>query len=188
VILSGLIAIWIFLIWSRLYGGVATDMIVSRPTSLIPQMSTDHGKPSKNPAESSGMYSWFKKPPPPSVDEDVFEFSIKFLAYAFPQFHETPENNKFHGPKFTDWDDVRNVTHNVVGIETLQPTEEVGYYDLMDVSTRERWGNLVRETGLHGLVFHHYWFGHPVMHKPLLAMLEDGQPNVTFMFNWANEP
>lgn len=44
------------------------------------------------------------------------------------------------------------------------------------------------DLSLYGLAFHHYWFGYPVMDKPLQAMLEDGQPDVPFMLSWANEP
>lgn len=41
---------------------------------------------------------------------------------------------------------------------------------------------------LYGIAYHHYWFGYPVMDKPLQAMLLDGHPDVPFMLSWANEP
>jgi len=74
-------------------------------------------------------------------------YSIKPLAYVFPQFHPIPENDKFWGANFTEWVNVKKVTHNVFGQETLRPTEEVGYYNLLDHSTRTRYGKLVRDSG-----------------------------------------
>jgi len=39
------------------------------------------------------------------------------------------------------------------------------------------------------MAFHHYWFaGRPVMDAILQQMLIDGEPNIPFMLNWANEP
>lgn len=42
-------------------------------------------------------------------------------------------------------------------------------------------------NSLYGVVYHHYWFGYPVMDRVLEAMLNDGQPDVPFMLCWANE-
>ncbi|CAN8105327.1 unnamed protein product [Discula destructiva] len=116
------------------------------------------------------------------------DYSIKPIAYVFPQFHAIPENDKFWGPNFTEWVNVKKAKENVWGIETVQPTKEIGYYNLLDYDVRKRYAKLVRDSGIYGLAYHHYWFGHPVMDKPLLAMLEDGQPDVPFMLSWANEP
>ncbi|CAK7210547.1 hypothetical protein SEUCBS140593_000862 [Sporothrix eucalyptigena] len=124
----------------------------------------------------------------PSTTVDSFEFSVKALAYVFPQFHAIPENDRNWGANFTDWDNVKKVTHNNYGLETLQPTEEVGFYNLLDYDVRARYGKLIRDMGFHGIVYHHYWFHHPVMEKVPEAILKDGQPDVPFMLSWANEP
>ncbi|KAK3376254.1 glycosyltransferase WbsX-domain-containing protein [Lasiosphaeria ovina] len=116
------------------------------------------------------------------------EYSVKPIAYVFPQFHAIPENDEFWGVNFTEWTNVRKVTKNAWGIEVQQPTDEVGYYNLLDYSTRWRYAQHARDSGLYGFVYHHYWFGRPVMEKVLTAMLEDGQPDMPFMLSWANEP
>jgi len=114
--------------------------------------------------------------------------TIKPIIYLFPQFHAIPENDKFWGVNWTEWDNVRRVKINKYGQETLRPAEEVGYYNLLDYSARARQSRFLRECGFYGIAIHHYWFGRPVMERVLLAMLEDGQPDMPFMLNWANEP
>jgi hypothetical protein len=115
-------------------------------------------------------------------------FSVKPIAYVFPQFHAIPENDEFWGANFTEWSNVKKVTKNAWGIEIQQPTDEIGYYNLLDYSTRARYARHARDAGLYGFVYHHYWFGRPVMERVLTKMLEDGQPDTPFMLSWANEP
>lgn len=74
----------------------------------------------------------------------TWAYSIKPLAYVFPQFHPIPENDKFWGENFTEWTNVVKVTHNVYGGETLRPAASIGYYNLLDYSTRERYRDLIR--------------------------------------------
>lgn len=74
-------------------------------------------------------------------------YSIKPLAYVFPQFHAIPENDRFWGANFTEWNNVRKVTENRFGLETLRPAPEVGYYNLLDYETRARYARLVKESG-----------------------------------------
>jgi hypothetical protein len=117
------------------------------------------------------------------------EYSIKPIAYIFPQYYPFPENDKIWGTNFTEWDNVRKATHNNHGLETIRPDESVGYYNGVDHSTRERQGRFLRESGFYGAAFHHYWFaGKPVMDGVTKAMLEDGEPRIPFMLSWANEP
>ncbi|KAF6839182.1 hypothetical protein CPLU01_01920 [Colletotrichum plurivorum] len=116
------------------------------------------------------------------------EYSIKPIAYIFPQFHRIPENDKFWGENFTEWTNVQKITVNNVGVETPRPAKEVGFYNLLDLSTRKRYTETIKKSSIHGVVYHHYWFGYPVMDGVIQAMLKDGHPDVPFMLNWANEP
>lgn len=74
-------------------------------------------------------------------------YSIKPVAYVFPQFHAISENDKFWGINFTEWDNVRRVTENQFGLETLHPTKEIGYYNLLDYDVRKRYAKLVEDSG-----------------------------------------
>ncbi|GAM83016.1 hypothetical protein ANO11243_010020 [Dothideomycetidae sp. 11243] len=115
--------------------------------------------------------------------------SIKPLVYIFPQFHAIPENDKFWGVNFTEWTNVNKTSKNRIGQEILTPADSVGYYSLLDLSTRQRYTDLLRNMTAYGVVYHHYWFsGKPVMAKVLEAMIQDGQPDMPFMLSWANEP
>ncbi|KAH6663176.1 glycosyltransferase WbsX-domain-containing protein [Halenospora varia] len=119
----------------------------------------------------------------------VPDYSVKPIAYIFPQYYPFPENDKIWGANFTEWDNVFQVTHNSLGLETIRPAESVGYYNGLDFSTRQRQGKFLLDSGFHGAVYHHYWFaGKPVMDGVIQAMLADGEPNTPFMLNWANEP
>jgi len=118
-----------------------------------------------------------------------WQHSIKPIAYIFPQYHAFPENDFIWGPNFTEWDNVRKVTHNVYGLETVRPTDEVGYYNSLELHTRQRQARFLRDSGFYGVCYHHYWFsGKPVMDAVLQQMLKDGEPNIPFMLSWANEP
>lgn len=75
-------------------------------------------------------------------------YSIKAVGYVFPQFHAIPENDRFWGTNFTEWVNVKKVTENRFGLETLHPTEEIGYYNLLDYDVRKRYGKLARDSGL----------------------------------------
>ncbi|OIW34296.1 hypothetical protein CONLIGDRAFT_745 [Coniochaeta ligniaria NRRL 30616] len=158
-----------------------------------------HHEPGPNPYRSQHPSSWW--PTGSSADKYTGPagaktgasaadkaYSVKPIAYIFPQFHPIPENDEFWSVNFTEWTNVKKVTTNAWGIEIQQPTDEVGYYNLLDYSTRSRYAKHARDSGLYGFVYHHYWFGRPVMEKVLTSMLEDGQPDTPFMLNWANEP
>lgn len=74
-------------------------------------------------------------------------YSIKAIAYVFPQFHAIPENDEFWGTNFTEWTNVKKITENRFGLETLHPTKEIGYYNLLDYNVRKRYAKLVRDSG-----------------------------------------
>ncbi|KAH6716361.1 glycosyltransferase WbsX-domain-containing protein [Leptodontidium sp. MPI-SDFR-AT-0119] len=116
-------------------------------------------------------------------------YSIKPLVYIFPQYYVFEDNNILHGENFTEWVNVKKVTHNAFGLETIRPHESIGFYNGLEFRTRERQGRFLRDHGFYGAVFHHYWFaGRPVMEHVIQKMLEDGEPNIPFMLSWANEP
>ncbi|KAK2074570.1 hypothetical protein P8C59_008766 [Phyllachora maydis] len=114
-----------------------------------------------------------------------WDYSIKPLVFVFPGIYPMTKNEP-HRPSASVWDMVRKAQYNPVGQQTIRPAESIGYYSLLDLEERRRYGDLVRQTGMYGIVFSHYWFGQAAMAAPLELMLQDGQPDVPFMLHWAN--
>lgn len=113
----------------------------------------------------------------------------RVLAIYFPQYHRDPLNDKNWGDNFTDWISLRSAPEtNRYGYGIPRPTV-LGYYDLTDTLPRRRQGELARGYGVDGFIYHHYWFYDkthpgPNLATPLLKMLEDGEPDLPFFFNW----
>jgi hypothetical protein len=113
---------------------------------------------------------------------------VKTFAIVFPQFHEIPENNKFWGKGFTDWCNVKKTFQIHNKHLPIHPHNDIGYYNILDLSTRKRWNDYAEEYGFYGYIFYHYWFSTGiVMNKPLDKILEDGQPDKPWFLSWANE-
>jgi hypothetical protein len=112
------------------------------------------------------------------------------MAVYFPQYHPDPINDRNWGVNFTDWTSLRGAPErNRAGYTIPRPTAHLGYYDLRSTATRRAQGVLARDHKVDGFVVHHYWFYDPTspgptLHAPLLGLLQDGEPNVPFFFNW----
>eukprot|EP01041_Mallomonas_annulata_P005200 gene5200-10403_t len=113
---------------------------------------------------------------------------VKPIAIVFPQFHEIPENNKFWGKGFTEWTFLKPLTRIVNSILIRKPHRDIGFYNLLDYGHRAYMRIMADHFGIYGFCFYHFWFkDHPIMHKPVEAMIRDGEPNKPFFFCWANE-
>ena len=120
----------------------------------------------------------------------------KPIGIYFPQYHPIPENDKIHSEGFTEWTLLKPSTVDFLAKPLPFADGGLGYYDLTDIDVRRRQGQLARLAGLHGFMYYHYWFAgrssvgykNPVMGKIPELMLQDGEPNMPFMFSWANEP
>jgi len=113
---------------------------------------------------------------------------MRVIAYYLPQFHPIPENDEWWGKGFTEWTSVRHARPLFRGHQ--QPVEpgELGYYNLLDASVRERQAQLAQEAGIEGFCYWHYWFnGKQLLEKPLQMVLESGKPDFPFCIGWANE-
>lgn len=117
---------------------------------------------------------------------------VPVYAFYFPQFHNDALNNKIWGENYTDWVALRAAPKlNRLKRTVLRPTD-LGYYDLAQTDIRRVQGELARKYGIDGFIYHHYWFFEPgfpgpTMALPLLNMLRDGEPNVPFALNWAQD-
>lgn len=112
---------------------------------------------------------------------------IKPIALYLPQFHETNENNEWWGKGFTEWEHLKNFKPLFTGHTILKPHSDIGYYDLTDVKVRRKQAELAKKFGIYGFCYYHYWSnGKMLLNKPTEMMLQDGEPDLPFMFSWAN--
>jgi len=162
--------------------------------------------PPRRPADRPGILSTMPQVP-----------KVQLFAAYFPQWHQTPLNDYWFGPNFTDWALLCNHVRAHGGINRLRrktplplpPPNGLGWYDLNDQWIRRRQALLAREYGIHGFAYYHFWFTRPAawggnlddalivngtryaadMDETLLKLLDehDGEPNLPFYFVWANE-
>jgi len=108
---------------------------------------------------------------------------VQLFAAYFPQWHQTPINDYWFGPNFTDWSLLCNRVRanggfNRLGGKTLlplPPPEGLGWYDLNDQRIRRRQALLAREYGIHGFAYYHYWFTRPAAWGQSRVNLDDVQ-------------
>jgi len=164
---------------------------------VLPEIDGDF---SKGYVVNHGMEHFIERLLPSSVKDRGWTLAEappapRVLAMVFPQFHAFKENDRFWGKGFTEWTLLKPL--QMKGLHKPLPVDEggLGYYNMLDLKTRKRQGDLAREAGMTGFVFYHYWFSgshappdHKVMYKVQEAMLLDGEPNMPFMLSWANEP
>ncbi len=133
---------------------------------------------------------------PQQFYEEQFDFSdsivhdsIKVLAYYLPQFHPTPENDDWHGKGFTEWHKVGAANPLFQGhFQQHIPHADIGYYHLDSPAQLAQQADMMRQSGVHGLIFYHYWFsGKLILEKPAQMLLENPDINMPFSFCWANE-
>ncbi len=114
---------------------------------------------------------------------------IKTIAMYLPQFHETPENNKWWGEGFTEWTAVTKAEKLFEGHN--QPREPLSnnYYNLLDRKAMEQQAGLAKQYGLDGFCFYHYYFknGKKVLERPAENLLKWKELDMPFCFCWANE-
>lgn len=112
---------------------------------------------------------------------------MRWFALYLPQFHEVEENNKWWGKGFTEW------TH-VNGAKPLyrdhrQPVVPLNnnYYDLMKKETVCWQTDLMKQYGIDGFVYYHYYFcGKKLLEKPAENLLKWKDIDQPFFFCWAN--
>jgi glycosyltransferase involved in cell wall biosynthesis/GT2 family glycosyltransferase len=116
------------------------------------------------------------------------ERNIKTIAFFLPQFHVIPENDRWWGKGFTEW-------NNVVRTKPLfrshyQPKlpADLGFYDLRSNVSQIAQAELAQKYGIHGFCYYYYYFnGKKLLNEPIEQMLSSGKPDFPFCVCWANE-
>lgn len=114
---------------------------------------------------------------------------LSTLAMYLPQFHKTPENDKWWGEGFTEWTAVKGAeklfeNHNQPRVPLNQ-----NYYNLLEYDTMRWQADLMRKYHLDGMCIYHYWFkdGKRVLERPAENLLRWKDIHMPFCFCWANE-
>lgn len=113
---------------------------------------------------------------------------MKIMAIHLPAFHRIPENDKWWGEGFTEWDNVRAGKPLYPG--HIQPVEPYNdwYYDLSKTENLNKQAVLARKYGVDGFIMYHYWFGYgrKIFEKPVESLLSSTRIDIEFSLCWAN--
>lgn len=114
--------------------------------------------------------------------------SPKIVAMYLPQFHRTPENDKWWGEGFTDWVSCRKAEPLFEGHQQPKLPLNEYYYDLSKYESIKWQADIARRYGVDGWAIYHYWFkdGKKVLNKPAEIILENKEIDMPFCFAWDN--
>lgn len=112
---------------------------------------------------------------------------MRWFAFYLPQFHETKENNEWWGKGFTEWTHVNGAKPLYKGhLQPIAPLDQ-NYYDLMNKESVQWQTNLMKQYGVDGFVYYHYYFrGQKLLEKPAENLLKWTDIDQPFFFCWAN--
>lgn len=113
----------------------------------------------------------------------------RIIAFYLPQFHPTPDNDKWWGKGFTEWTNVGKAKPLFRGHYQPKVPADLGYYDLRLAQSRAAQAELAHEAGIEGFCYYHYWFGdgRQELELPFNEVVRTGEPKFPFCLCWANE-
>lgn len=113
---------------------------------------------------------------------------MKTIAFYLPQFHRTPENDKWWGEGFTEWTNMKKAQPLYEGHYQPRIPLNNNYYDLSEVNNIKWQAQIAKENGIFGFCFYHYWFnGKLLLEKPIHLFKENKDIDMNYCLCWANE-
>lgn len=112
----------------------------------------------------------------------------RFIAFYLPQYHPTPENDKWWGKGFTEWVNVAKARPLYRGHVQPHIPADLGFYDLRLPEVREQQAQLAKDAGIEAFCYWHYWFGNGkrLLERPFNEVMSSGKPDFPFCLAWAN--
>ena len=112
----------------------------------------------------------------------------RVIAFYLPQYHPIPENDKYWGKGFTEWNNVAKAKPLFRGHDQPRIPADLGFYDLRLPEIREQQAELAREAGVEGFCYWHYWMGggKELLERPFNEVVDSGKPDFPFCLGWAN--
>ena len=112
---------------------------------------------------------------------------MRIFALYLPQFHRIPENDKWWGEGFTEWEKVRKARPLYKGHSQPKHPLNDNYYNLLDYETVKWQTDLMHTYKISGMIYYHYYFnGKLLLEKPAEQLLEWKDIDQPFFFCWAN--
>lgn len=113
---------------------------------------------------------------------------VKVLVNYLPQFHQIPENDKWWGKGFTDWNAVQKAKPLFAGHNQPRVPLNKNYYSLDDPMSIKWQVDLSNKYNIYGFAIYHYWFNSKtkLLTTPAEILLKYKDLKTNFMFLWDN--
>jgi lipopolysaccharide biosynthesis protein len=112
---------------------------------------------------------------------------VRVIPFYLPQFHPTPENDKWWGAGFTEWTNITAAQPVFRGHNQPNLPSDLGFYDLRLDEVRQAQMDLAAAHGIEGFMYYYYWFaGQRLLNLPIES-LASSTVDKPFCIMWANE-